>query len=137
MYKRQGVYPKLVQIAEKITNDILPSYGDNLVGEFEDIRPSDRLLALQEQQAAERVHTVDEIRQKFYNEQPIGDERGALLVVETNRMSPQIEQPAPEPMLQQPGNNAQANQNSQPDKPPNDAQQQAPVSYTHLGDSGV
>jgi len=120
-----GVYPKLVQIAEKITNDILPSYGDNLVGEFEDIRPSDRLLALQEQQAAERVHTVDEIRQKFYNEQPIGDERGALLVVETNRMSPQIEQPAPEPMLQQPGNNAQANQNSQPDKPPNDAQQQA------------
>jgi len=113
-----GVYPKLVQIAEKITNDILPSYGDNLVGEFEDIRPSDRLLALQEQQAAERVHTVDEIRQKFYNEQPIGDERGALLIVETNRMSPQIEQPAPEPMLQPLGN-------LPPDKPQDEARQQA------------
>lgn len=34
---RNGVYPKLVQIAEKITNDILPSYGDNLIGESEDI----------------------------------------------------------------------------------------------------
>ena len=113
-----GVYPKLVQIAEKITNDILPSYGDNLVGEFEDIRPSDRLLALQEQQAAERVHTVDEIRQKFYNEQPIGDERGALLVVETNRMSPQIEEPAPEPMQQPFGN-------LPPDKPQDEAQQQS------------
>ena len=113
-----GVYPKLVQIAEKITNDILPSYGDNLVGEFEDIRPSDRLLALQEQQAAERVHTVDEIRQKFYNEQPIGDERGALLIVETNRMSPQIEEPAPEPMLQPFGN-------LPPDKPQDEAQQQS------------
>ncbi len=112
-----GVYPKLVQIAEKITNDILPSYGDNLVGEFEDIRPSDRLLALQEQQAAERVHTVDEIRQKFYNEQPIGDERGTLLIVETNRMSPQIEQPAPEPMLQPLGN-------LPPDKPQDEARQQ-------------
>ena len=111
-----GVYPKLVQIAEKITNDILPSYGDNLVGEFEDIRPSDRLLALQEQQAAERVHTVDEIRQKFYNEQPIGDERGALLVVETNRMSPQVE-PAPQPMQQPFGN-------LPPDKPQDEARQQ-------------
>ena len=116
-----GVYPKLVQIAEKITNDILLAYGDNLVGEFEDIRPSDRLLALQEQQAAERVHTVDEIRQKFYNEQPIGDERGALLVVETNRMSPQIEQPAPDPMqngAQQPSDNLP------PDAPHNEAHQQ-------------
>ena len=105
-----GVWPKMVQVAEKITNDILPAYGQNIVGEFEDIRPADKLLALQEQSAAERVHTVNEIREKFYDAAPIADERGGLFLVELAKFMAQPEQPeqAQDVML---------NGNGQPVKP--------------------
>lgn len=75
-----AVWPVLVALAEKITNDLLPLYGRGLVGEFDDIRPADRALQLQEQAAAEAVMTVDEVRQRFYELDPLGDERGAWLV---------------------------------------------------------
>lgn len=74
-----GVWPQLVAVAEKITNDVLPLYGPNLVGEFEDIRITDRVMELQEQAAFAQVHTIDEIRTRFYKAQPLGDERGSLL----------------------------------------------------------
>ena len=37
---------------------------------------------LQEQEAFAQVHTIDETREKYYNAEPIGDERGDLLVKE-------------------------------------------------------
>lgn len=77
-----AVWPHLVKVAEKISNDLLPTWGENLVCEFEDIRITDRAMLLQEQQAYGQVHTVDEIRQKHYGSKPIGDERGALLPAE-------------------------------------------------------
>lgn len=83
-----AVWPMLVQAAEKITNDLLPAYGENLVAEFDDIRMSDRAMDLAEQEAYAKSHTVDEIREKFYQDQPIGDERGKLLPVEVGKSTP-------------------------------------------------
>lgn len=77
-----AVWPQMVAVAEKITNDILPAYGPKLKAEFEDIRITDRALELQEQAAFAQVATVDEIRQRFYQLDPIGDDRGLLLPVQ-------------------------------------------------------
>jgi HK97 family phage portal protein len=77
-----AVWPGLVAVAEKITNDILPAYGPNLRAEFDDIRVTDKAMELQEQTAFERVATIDEIRQKYYQLDPIGDDRGKLLPAE-------------------------------------------------------
>jgi HK97 family phage portal protein len=77
-----GVYPLLSMVAEKITNDVLPVYGEDLVGEFDDPRQSNRLLDLQEQERYEKTHTIDEIRAEYYGDDSIGDERGSLLPAE-------------------------------------------------------
>jgi HK97 family phage portal protein len=77
-----AVWPQLVSVSEKITNDVLPAYGENLTAEFEDIRITDREMALAEQNAFARVHTIDEVRAEFFNADPIGDERGVMLVAE-------------------------------------------------------
>lgn len=77
-----GVWPKMSRVAEKIVNDILPLYGDNLTGAFEDIRITDRVMELQEITAFSRVHTIDEVRARYYKAKPIGDERGKLLIAE-------------------------------------------------------
>lgn len=92
-----GVWPHLVAIAEKITNDILPSYGDNLVAAFDDIRTKDRQLDIAEQDAYARTHTIDEVRAEYYGHDALGDERGALLVAEVGKgmtaQEPEPEQP--------------------------------------------
>ena len=105
-----AVWPHLVRIAEKITNDLMPIYGDNLVCEFEDIRVTDRSMTLAEQNAFSQVHTINEIRAEFYQDPPIADERGDLLIVELQKRSqtPQMDT-AP-----QDGNAAP---NGAPDKP--------------------
>lgn len=76
-FNEMAVWPQLVAIAEKITNDLLPAYADNLVGAFDDIRVADRGMAIAEQAAAGQVHSIDEIRQKFYNMPPMANGQGA------------------------------------------------------------
>ena len=66
-----GVYPLLQQLADKFTSDILPLYGDNLVGEFDDIRVTNRILDLQEMQEYAKYHTVNEVRAEYYDEDPL------------------------------------------------------------------
>jgi len=83
-----GVWPAMVAVAEKFTNDVLPAYGPNLRAEFDDIRITDRALELQEQAAFSQVGTVDEIRNKFYQLQPIGDDRGKLLPIQVTAAQP-------------------------------------------------
>jgi HK97 family phage portal protein len=80
-----AVWPRMVSIAEKISNDLLPAYGPNLTAEFDDIRETDRQLELQEQEAFARVHTVDETRKQYYGDDGLGDERGSLLVEEVTK----------------------------------------------------
>jgi len=80
-----GVWPHLVRIAEKITNDLLPLYGPNLVGEFDDIRVTDKQMELSEIAAYSQTHTVDEVRAKYYGDDELGDDRGNLLVPEIGK----------------------------------------------------
>jgi len=75
-----GVWPHLEALGQKFTNDIMPVYGEDLIAQFEDIRPVDRLLKLQEQQAFERTHTVEEVRKEVYGDDPLGDERDTVVI---------------------------------------------------------
>ena len=93
----RAIYPQLVAIEEGVTNRVLPLYGDNLHGEFEDPRRPDRLLELQELAAYAETHTVDEIRQKHYGDDPIGDERGELLIAQIGQA---LSMPGDEPPSQ-------------------------------------
>ena len=87
----------LVMMAEKITNSILMRYsGRKIVGMFEDVRTVDRDLKLREQEAFERTHTIAEIRQEYYGDEPIGDERDELFVSQvTAGTTPEDEPAAP------------------------------------------
>lgn len=86
-FMAMAVWPQLVAIAEKITNDVLPIYGENLTGTFDDVRIADRSMQLAEQAAAERVQKIDEMRQKFYNLPPLEDGRGDRLLSEPSAQS--------------------------------------------------
>ena len=93
-----AIWPAHQSISETITNKLLPLYGDNLRGQFDDVRLSDRSMELQEQAAFERSHTIDEIRKERYGDQPLGDERGDLLPAQVSPQSSIIVgQPPPMP----------------------------------------
>lgn len=84
-FREHTVYPLIVEIAEKITSEVLPYFGEDLKGEFEDIRITDRQLELAEIKTYSETHTIDEIRHEHYNDDPIGDERGKMLIVEISK----------------------------------------------------
>jgi len=113
-----GVWPTLVQFAEKFNVELLPLYGDGLRGEFEDMRQTNRILDLQEQAEFEKTHTVNEVRSEYYNEGPLEldaevlsampekppsklDPRGFLFPsqIGPSTPGPKIEAPKPEPVL--------------------------------------
>ena len=87
-------------VAQKITSDILPAYGLKLRGTFTDPRYVDRKLQLDEQTAYERTHTLEETRQEYYQDNPIGDERDKLLPSQINAQSGGIQKPPPNPFAQ-------------------------------------
>ena len=87
-FSEYAMWPLLESAGQKITNDVLPAYGEKLQGEFDDVRVKDKALELQEQQEYSRTHTIDEVRKEFYSEGPIGDERGKLLIAEVKSSSP-------------------------------------------------
>lgn len=80
-----AVAPELSVIDEKVSQVILPSYGDGLVGQFDSVERVDTQIELEEQDRYERTHTVDEVRKKYYQDAPIGDERGKLLPAEVGK----------------------------------------------------
>jgi len=82
-----GVWPMHTALAEKITNDILPSYGDNLMCEFDDVRPVDRELKLREQEGFERTHTIEETRKEWYGDDPLGDERDQQIALQKQQQA--------------------------------------------------
>jgi len=88
------VYPMHVMMNEKITNSILPRYGGRqLVGRFEDVRVTDKDMKLREQEAFERSHTMKEVREEIYGDDPLGDERDDLLVSQVGASSGGITEP--------------------------------------------
>lgn len=80
-----GVWPTLVMMAEKLTNDVMPIYGSDLICEFDDIRITDRIMDAAEQEAYERTHTLAETRKEYYGDKPLGDERDDLLIAEIGK----------------------------------------------------
>lgn len=68
-----AVFPLQVALAEKISNDLLPIYGEGHAGVFDDVRRVDTMVELQQQEAYERSHTLDEVRLKYYGDPPIPD----------------------------------------------------------------
>ena len=92
------VYPMHVMMNEKITNSILPRYaGRQLIGRFEDVRVTDKDMKLREQEAFERSHTVKEVREEIYGDDPIGDERDDLFLSQVSASSGGIAEPPPAP----------------------------------------
>jgi HK97 family phage portal protein len=80
-----AVWPMLVMMAEKLTNDIMPAYGENQFAEFDDIRLTDRTLKLAETAEYAKYHTVDEVRAEFYKDDPLDDNpAGELLISQVN-----------------------------------------------------
>jgi len=94
-FMAKAVWPMLVRMAEKITSTILPVYGENLRAEFDDIRISDRQLEMQEMSEYAKTHTILEIREKYYQDEPLGDERDDLFIVQVNAQTGAPPPPAP------------------------------------------
>lgn len=65
------LYPKLVRIAQKITQEILPFYAGIHIAQFEDIRPTDVQARLEEIRTAQTILSINEIRQSYYNLEPV------------------------------------------------------------------
>ena len=70
-FHRAHAVAKLVRIAEKITTDLLPFYGANLAGRFEDIRPQDRSALFAEMRAARGLLSVNEMRARYFQLGPV------------------------------------------------------------------
>ncbi len=73
------LWPKLVRIAQKITQELLPFWPGVHVAAFEDIRPSDTQARLAEIRTAYPVLSINEIRERYYSlppapwgERPVG-----------------------------------------------------------------
>ncbi len=71
LFIERTLWPKLERLAQKITQELLPFWGHDLIARFEDIRPTDQRLRLDEIRAARGLLTVDELRQRYFNLPPI------------------------------------------------------------------
>jgi phage portal protein BeeE len=95
------LYPMHVMMGEKISNEILPTYGTEkarpLVGEFEDVRMADKQMELNEIVEYSKTHTIAEIREKYYSDDPLGDERDDLLPAQIEATSGGIQEPPTPP----------------------------------------
>lgn len=65
------LWPKLVRLAQKITQELLPFWPGTHVAEFEDIRPTDTQARLDEIRTAYPLLTVNELRQRYFQLQPV------------------------------------------------------------------
>ncbi|PJF21538.1 MAG: hypothetical protein CUN56_10560, partial [Phototrophicales bacterium] len=71
MFIERTLYPKLVRVAQKITQEILPFWSRDYIAEFEDIRPTDTAARLEEIRTASAVLSINEIRQRYYQLPPV------------------------------------------------------------------
>ena len=83
-----AVWPLALSFAGAITRQIVMRYyGENLRAEYEDFRPRDRLLQMQERKVYWQITLVDEAREELGLE-PLGDERGEMLVSQIAKPTP-------------------------------------------------
>lgn len=131
VFNELSVYPNHVMMAEKITNSILPFYQKNspspqrsLLGHFEDVRVADKEMKLREEEQFSKTHTIAEIREEFYGDSKLGDERDDLLPSQIKAESGNI-QPPPPP-LTTPQNQPMQEMNAEENKPPEEKPQEEP-----------
>lgn len=83
MFKEKTIWPALGLRAGRITSHILRRYyGKSHEARYEDIRPINRQVNIQESTASADVLTVDERRKRFWKADPLPDGRGAQLQTE-------------------------------------------------------
>ncbi|MFN8374646.1 MAG: phage portal protein [Anaerolineae bacterium] len=61
------LYPKLVRLAQKITQDLLAFYPGTHLAVFDDIRPTDTQARLEEIKVAYPLLSINEIRARYFN----------------------------------------------------------------------
>lgn len=71
LFIERTLWPKLARLAAKVTGELAPFWPGGIQVAFEDIRPTDTALRLDEIRAAYPVLTVNEIRQRYYQLPPL------------------------------------------------------------------
>lgn len=71
LFVERTLYPKLVRLAQKISQELLPFYGDDLIAEYDDIRPTDTQARLDEIRAAYPLLSINELRANYYQLPPV------------------------------------------------------------------
>lgn len=71
VFIERTLWPKLVRLAGKLTADLLPFWGSDLVAAFEDIRPTDVSTRLAEIRTAYPVLSINEVRARYYDLPPV------------------------------------------------------------------
>ena len=82
------VWPLLDLTGQKVSKDILPAYGD-VVGEFKDPRTKIQDIDLKAQEKYAETHTIDEVRAKYYGDEPLPNGRGELFAAEVIKKAAQ------------------------------------------------
>jgi SPP1 gp7 family putative phage head morphogenesis protein len=101
-YYNFGLWPLLCLVADKITSDILPAYGEDQVAEYEDIRITDRRLQIAEIETALKTHTVDEVRAEYYDDEPLPSGGEVVLTGIAQTIDASEPEDEPEPALPPP-----------------------------------
>jgi phage portal protein BeeE len=107
-----GVWPMLDQLGQKYEAEILPLYGDNLVGAFDEMRPSKLAMNIAEVETEAKFFTVNEIRERRYKAEPMYLDESQVAALE-------------EDMAQAEENNATALEQAQAAQPPKPAKKPA------------
>jgi hypothetical protein len=66
LFIERTLWPKLVRIAQKISQELLPFWPGETVATFEDIRPTDVQARLAEIRTAYPLMSINEIRERYY-----------------------------------------------------------------------
>ncbi len=83
------IWPALVRFAAKLTAELAPFWGSDLVIKPVDVRPRDELALRREIFSAGQFLTVNEMRQKYYHLGPVawGDKPMAMVLAESKAES--------------------------------------------------
>jgi HK97 family phage portal protein len=71
MFIERTLYPKLVRLAQKITQELLPFYPGTHIAVFDDIRPTDTQARLEEIKTAYPLMSINEMRARYFDLPPV------------------------------------------------------------------
>lgn len=71
LFIERTLWPKLVRLAQKITQELLPFWPGQHVAVFEDIRPTDAQARLAEIRTAYPLLSINELRERYYHLPPV------------------------------------------------------------------